>query len=706
MINELHGLAETLQSKGISPQDWHGEYKPIPNVTKKTPCIRIWIAEDGTVSDYESISPELAQLLRKYGNKQGSFPAFNIVPLYRITDASIISCLDELKKGNIKPNVEKIRKWCKNSNWKSNNIGKINRCLYNKPKELLGIIGVSEDCKNDVVSKLASLVLDFSKESSKPSEVLREALEKCIFTKLQMNEDVGISLSMLFHIGDEKKTPTKDEGSNISVILDVQDWERYNYPVASEHTTIWLNNTLLAIHKNENVDFASNVDAFGTYFVNPNKKMDGVKLSSFEVILRSMFKEKLCQYRYKRIEDGSYPIAETNRSLIKSSLEWVSDIEREGITWRKVDNNEIVFIYPSKLPEIPLKFASIFGYRLNKNVAATENRFENVAKEFIKTLNGIPTNQIPDSIQVFTLRKIDNGRSKIIFTHNTSPKQLANSAKGWECGCHNLPHMPIEVQIVPYPLQIAKIINNVWKYDGTLAQGKTTVKRMKYYQGIELMLDILQKGMVQNFLHILLINSSGLINNIGNLIHYGESSEKNNTKKKVNQLKKESILIFSTIGLLLYKCDERKENYMENRAYLVGQLLHISDELHALYCKVVRNGDIPPQLAGSSMFVTARETPNIAISQLSVRINPYIMWAKQYRYRNEDEKGKESWRANWYLSLFETTANKLNQVITDVTRFNDYEKAQFFIGYLASFPKKEALGTIVNSENKGGTDNE
>ena len=140
---------------------------------------------------------------------------------------------------------------------------------------------------------------------------------------------------------------------------------------------------------------------------------------------------------------------------------------------------------------------------------------------------------------------------------------------------------------------------------------------------------------------------------------------------------------------------------MENMAYLVGQVLKVSDELHTLYCKVVRNGDVPPQLAGSALYVTAGETPNQALAQLSLRMNPYIIWAKQYRFKNIDKKDEESWKAAWYLNLYENTANKLKFVMADSTRFNDYDKAQLFIGYLSSFPKREhpPVTAIDNNEN-------
>ncbi|MEA4892454.1 MAG: hypothetical protein VB085_07810 [Peptococcaceae bacterium] len=696
MINELHGLAIILKDKGISYKGWHRKYKLIPKVTGRAPCIRIWIAPSGAICNYESVNAELAKSLRKYGNNQGTFPAFNIVPLYRITDESLISDLEKLKKGKEKLDLEKIRSWCKEDNWQGRIINKINRCLTDIPRNLLKIIKASEQNQDDIISELIHLILNFSKE---PSVSFRKSLESCVFSKLKNHEDIDISLSLLFHIGDAQKKPEEDLGTSLSVILDVQNWKRYGYPVASIHTTAWLNDKLLA-EVPPNLDFNGGKDAFGTMFVNPNEPMPGVKLSGFEVILRSMFNGQPCQYRYEKIDDDSYPIAAENRSLIKKSLEWIADSEREGITWRKVDKNEIVFVYPSKLPKVPPKFASIFGSNSTNNSAHMESRFEKIAEEFIKTFNGIPTKEKPGSIRIFTIRKIDKARSKIIFSYNTTPEELVLAAESWARGCHNIPIAEFGECIIPFPLQIARIVNNIWKRNGEVAQGKNSVERMKYYQGMELLLDILKKSTIKNFLHILLNNSSGLLNHVGNWVHRcTECNDKKNEKNLLGQ-KQESALILSVFGLLLYKCNERKESYMESMAYLVGQLLHISDELHALYCKVVRNDDFPPQLAGSALFVTAGETPNLAISQLSVRMTPYIAWSKQYRYKNIEEKGIESWRAGWYLNLFEMTANGLAQIISEVIRFNDFEKAQLFIGYLASFPKRETtIETTKTNEN-------
>ena len=109
----------------------------------------------------------------------------------------------------------------------------------------------------------------------------------------------------------------------------------------------------------------------------------------------------------------------------------------------------------------------------------------------------------------------------------------------------------------------------------------------------------------------------------------------------------------------------------------------------ALDNAVVRNGDLPTQLAGSSLYQAAAEAPVRTLHLLGQRVNPYITWAKTYRAKGYSEKGQESWRAGWFLSLYEELATKLYAAWPPEARFNDEEKAQLFIGYLAAFPKKE-----------------
>jgi hypothetical protein len=157
------------------------------------------------------------------------------------------------------------------------------------------------------------------------------------------------------------------------------------------------------------------------------------------------------------------------------------------------------------------------------------------------------------------------------------------------------------------------------------------------------------------------------------------------------------------LGLLLYKCGYRKEEYMKDTAYRVGQLLKASDELHVLYCKVVRGTDkddgIPAQLVGASMFVAAADAPDRALAQLCIRMNPYITWAKSYRHKNVMKEGQRSSTAAWLLNQLETIASELSETFVEPVRFDDFDKAQFFLGYLAPLPKRENNNSATEADN-------
>jgi hypothetical protein len=419
------------------------------------------------------------------------------------------------------------------------------------------------------------------------------------------------------------------------------------------------------------------------------------------VKLRSMFAAHGCQKRYGLIEDKSYPITKENRAKIKKSLEWLSEEERNGKTWGLIEAKEIVFAYPSRIPPIMPQFAALLGAAGN----ASQEKFESRAESVFQMIRGLPQEKQPENIHIFAIHKMDRARSKVVFYRTYSIKSLDESARTWQVGNANIPVFDIFVwterekkevksgekltcerlfPTVPKPLGIAKILNKVWKIDGT-STGE--IPRIKYYQGIELFFSDLSTGEKQHLLNVLLSNYEGLVNYVGNKTH------KNHNSILSDKEKENCAVLFPLFGLLLYKQNCHKEEYMESMSYQIGQLLKIADELHALYCKVVRDGNVPPQLVGNSLFVAASEAPAQALAQLSPRICPYLSWAKQYRTKKIEEKEKESWRAAWYVNLFEAIANKLDPYITNATQFgrrlSDLEKAQFFIGYLASVPKRE-----------------
>ena len=139
------------------------------------------------------------------------------------------------------------------------------------------------------------------------------------------------------------------------------------------------------------------------------------------------------------------------------------------------------------------------------------------------------------------------------------------------------------------------------------------------------------------------------------------------------------------LSFLLYRMDIRKEQYMNGFPFQYGQLLKAADELHRLYCQVVRDGDMPSQLAGSSLYQAAIEAPIRTLDLLQRRISPYYVWAKTYCLKNEEKSGI----AGWLCHVTEMIADQLSSVWSPDTRLNDEDKAQLFLGYLGSLPKSQ-----------------
>ena len=140
---------------------------------------------------------------------------------------------------------------------------------------------------------------------------------------------------------------------------------------------------------------------------------------------------------------------------------------------------------------------------------------------------------------------------------------------------------------------------------------------------------------------------------------------------------------------------------MNSFPYQYGQLLKAADEMHRLYCQVVRDGDMPSQLAGSSLYQAAIESPIKTLDLLQRRISPYYVWAKTYCMKNEEKSGL----AGWLYRVTEMIADQLSSVWNSDTRLNDEDKAQMFLGYLGALPKSNKDIAVKNiEEHEASTD--
>lgn len=665
MINELSKLAEAMEKSDVQAQSWHRKYKPIPNIRAKAPCVRILIA-DGKVVELSSVDEKVGSSLRKYGTNQGSYPCMNLAPLYRITDSEVKEKLSSLHPEDMdEKKIDEIRGWCTQNNWDSNFQGKYRISIENTPIELTSLVPEFEPIQ--ILIRESNLFLD--------SGILHQELENSAIEMLRSRVNVSLALNILFFYGDPRKEAEKDYGS-VSVALDTPKLIDMDISALSNKFTLAFNAALLSTDSMEPSELdTDNIDAFGFAFEPLEEPMPEVKLAGgFDVKLRTMFKEQHCQTRYRRIENASYPISPQMRKKLQAALGWLGSAERKNVTWTNTDKNEVLFAYPATLPEAEVSYTRMFKRPEKRDISFVEQ-----AKKFITEIHQnkkAGTDSHAEQIQIFVLRKIDKGRTKVVYTRQTNPYELEKQSEAWTVGCMNLPAFAFGQPNVPFPLDAADILNRFWNQKGESITDK--FKPVPKYHGMEVLMD--SKYPVAADLHCLAEKATSIGAFLGNTLAEG------NLYHPIWDKIKDMLAL---MGLLLYRDRIGKDAYMESLPYLYGQLLKVSDELHALYCQVMRSGDLPPQLAGGGLYQAAVEAPVRTLNLLGQRMTPYISWAKTYRTKNASEKGKESWKAGWFISLYENIAAELFAAWNTQTRFNDEKKALLFLGYLASFPKKE-----------------
>ena len=732
MLNELYQLSLAMREANINTDSWYQEYKKIPSISKAAPCVRIVLSGD-KVKSLESVSADMGKCIRKFckGPNGGSFPAMNLSPLYHIEDEAVRKELSTLKgqfvKGQaVKLDVALIKSWCLCDNWKEKKFfNNYRKCFVERTNEIKQLF--SGSIKYEPILRLIAAVQLFAEP-----QILHDALKQKAFELLDEGIESLLVLQILFDLekGLQKRT-------NLSVILDETTLEEDCVPSVGKDFTRDFNKALMrAVFEEQNEADAlessfisseeqNEVDAFGFPFTPTEGKMPEAELGgSFGAIrIRTANVDKPFLKRYNREGNDTFPIGGKQRQQLKDALEKLGADERKNKTWielnvnkryvakkgevqknhspKNVGKNERLFVYPSKCMDPDISYTRQF------DESSGEADFEVEAesfREYITKLKELDLENYPDNIRFFILRKIDNSstRGKVVYTYCSTPDEIIFRSGEWQKAADNIPEMKplIKRKRTLFPLRVSVVLNNVWKQNGELASNQ--YKPISSYHGLYLFFNGSQSVWKVD-LHRLVENSLSLASFSRMVLQMREDKSGGDDKKQqatIDDIRDNVVFI----GMLLYWMGIRKGDYMKEYPYLLGQMLKVSDSLHELYCRVVREKDkLPSQLVGSSLYMAASEHPQKLLDELGQRMRPYIAWAKTHR----GEGNKEGPKVRYYLWVYEQLCNQLRVVETGQTRFNDQEKGLLFIGYLASFPKSERKeDTVDNKNDMGGNDDE
>jgi hypothetical protein len=707
MIDELVKVADAMDAAGIAAKDWHSKFKTLPKANAKSPCVRIWLAADGSVADIEALPDALVSQLRKYEPDAGkSLPGFNVCPLYRIVKDGT-----ELKNAN-----KALAAAVAQPGFLWDEQIKGGEDFWDRTRSVL------KQLKNRVLPSLEKIC----EGRLQPDETLAKFFE--VFGRLDIEtfkqtyeekakvkvRDGLLPQSLVCYFVDEAKKKKEDTDSNapipkISVFLDIKEYKEF--PVSHEKSIARLNELLMGAEGTKSPTttnfWDTSLDAYGASAVGSDDKFAQVAVPALGgVILRSQVAAVPAQARYHLCDFSTFPVGTATRERIKAALEWVSATDRKGETFGTAGDKELLFAFPEKLPPSKVPLASLFGAH---GPAVTEvvntERFEALAKTVIGQLKGMGDAAADAELNIFSLRKMDKARTKVVYYRNMTVDSLEKASEAWSFGFQNIPDLDIrdwsetkkengksftvsvETQTL-FPLKLHKILNTVWTLDKDNKTGarQSAVKIFEPSAGLSLLLDSSDVSLVsyvtERFLNhaqtyfVVLCRAKG--------------------RNEIAGLPDKSVYP-GILGLLLYKLGKTKETYMNESAYQLGRFLRVADEIHRLYCEVVRTKkdgkpDLPPELCGSSLLTSMLESPARTLDQLCMRSAPYVKWA---RACHGDEKGG---LVHYWMRQWSQIADALHEIKWP-PRPTPEERAQIFLGYLSSFPKSES--TVTDSSEGG-----
>ncbi len=707
MINEAFSITKALQASGIdfSDQIRYFELDEIPN----TPCIRICLNDNGIASLSTLTGDELAGIY-KFGSNQASYPHMNLDALFALPkDSADSNILNKAAKGNeplSDKDIETIISMCNDSLWFPKNARKQERFarkyklrMVIEPHKLLELTGDFEPVK---------LLVEATDRYRNPM-TLYEMLKQYAFQCLRKHQDISTALLLLFNM-------PKRKNDSLSFIFDTEELVESGWSTRTYQFNNSLNKALLT---NESVsDILDNnalVDALGQPYEPTTDRMATFKLpDNMSASLRTMNDAAVCQIKYGLKKNDSFPLSIRNREVLAGAMRWLNNQALENKVWiwtSKSHSHEWLYVYPIGEFIKQLDYTSVFGVSPEREFESVfsvspKRKFEEAAAVYINKLrHGVEGEDAgaTDDIRVFVLRKVTNkppGRTRVMYTRAVNIQSLEDNVRDWEAGCGNHPEILGGLaRRIPYPMSIAEIMNTQVNRDEKEGSGPKRNNKeapnlsvVPDYYGVELLLDKMLP--VEREMHIAVEKCPKLIAATGAAL----------AKRDYNDMSKSCMdainLLIPFLSLLLHREGIYMDSYCNEAPYLFGQLLHESDILHELYCKVVREKNYPPQFVGSALFRVASDSPKEAFVILGQRILPYLAWAKTFKNEtSKDEELEKNRRLTaWICKEYQMTMDKLGPAWKSPRSFSDEERAQLFIGFLSSLPKNRSASSD-NGEN-------
>lgn len=431
------------------------------------------------------------------------------------------------------------------------------------------------------------------------------------------------------------------------------------------------------------------------------------------------FSEAKCNYRYHRADRAAFDIGESTAKSLVGALKGIT--ERQGINYRSlyngrlerrnqktIETKDVLIVYPSySFLDLPLVdiFARDESSTEDETHTATKT-FSDAAKVVLNAFDQpLDAGAVNASVVILAIREISAGQIQLAYSGMPSIIQFRSAIKAWKASGENLPErlvVPLPSKGSPigygwfrprllFPEEISRLLSHNWMRDGT-ESGRVAAPAVGDVLDLFLRKPGVWEATAKQLLEIALARTERLFIGLGNVLHRDDRRTLALFKEAVGKAKSRRDKrapdyalgqAVSLLGSLLYAINSKVEDYMNESAYQMGQLLAAMDELHRCYGIAARDGDVPATLIGNGLLGRAADSPALALEELLDRSRIYVGWAKTASIPDNEAKRIAVHSAKKLLRVIQPIARALHEDPSLNKPLEAAQKAHLFLGYLA-----------------------
>lgn len=748
MLSETWRLWKSLEEAGLPIEIPHNLIKPLPASAKL--LLRIRLDESGCVTAVEDISTDQrAGLRRIVQTSDGSYPVLKVnQPFVDIPAAS--------------PEWKLL----KNKKRDGERVDLLQRCLAEYPRRDWSRSGwnwtesmekaelLVERLQGDPDGEsLASLGLRFKAALSEPQRIIDQIAQMAL-QRLRQGRLSQLTAVQEVLVGKGKDERGKDKSISVLLALDLDCDVIQTQPVYSVRTWKRVAEVLplnLAggkcghEHRGENCAFGDTGEFWSDPY--PQVKLPVLRAYFPLVSMASDGDKAKCNKRYGLTEWTVVPVSVSAVRKMHAALTWVLDAAREGKTWRGVasggcekrvgsrgrqEKEDLLVVFVEGKPDLDARTASYFG----AGRGSIESKFEVDAEAVCRALDAVVRRRPESRLNLFLIRKASDGQAQIALAESPTIQGVISAAERWQKAVkENLPTVALRLSPgdervaameglprAPYPDQVVRLLSFQWVRDGSSPKSQSGKpqgpKQAVVGPGLAEVLFLMLRAegkwepAAHRLLSLLLQRLTPLMIGVFSAARAFEPGYASERDDPLGDYPRDSRLAalcgVAVLGILQDALKFRKEVYMQNAPFQVGQVLAMADTIHKDYCVVVRKGRLPNSLIGTALMRRALDNPAAALADLAERMLEYLRWAKTAEVPKppdgsvpeQEQKRRKCMRracfeARDVLKLYEPLAFILGNAALPI-ECTDVMKAQLLLGFLASPPE--------SGENQDGHD--